>query len=650
MKKDLIKIIVAIVLTWIYVVWFMKGKNIRLGFYSGLLALLLATCFGSSGLLGSIGELIAALHFHYLGYIAYVDVFYLLYVSFLIRQKSLRALQSLLASLLGFLALLMIQSLLLHRGEVGMALLEAMLDYIGTLGAWVVALIILVYAYSNLFPKSFTSTLKHLRAIYRSIPAKLKTIITSINNALNMVFKIKPTPKTPLHKDFFERESLPFKVKVSHYTETPKEDTLQVRLIDLQNTPPDQTLSNPPCLDISAHLDLLQQRHSLENPPIQKLANSKPSLLPPTDLLNPIPIMPQPQMQIQEKSQNLLAKLRMFKIEGQIVNTHVGPLVTTFEFRPAGHVKVSRVLSLTDDLAMALCAQSIRIQAPIKGKDTMGIEIANAKSAPISLREILESPAFEQAPALSLALGKNTLGEPYVLDLKTLPHLLIAGSTGSGKSVGMHAMIISLLYKNTPRELQFLIIDPKRVEFSMYANIPHLKAPIITDPQQAISVLNEMVQEMEARYMLLSEQRVKNIDAYNKKINKEQQLPFIVFIIDELADLMLVGGKEVETPIIRIAQMGRASGLHLIIATQRPSVDILTGLIKTNLPCKISFKVGSKIDSRVILDTEGAQNLLGKGDMLLIQPGSSAPIRLHGPYVAEEEIERIIDFIESQSN
>nr|WP_240331042.1 DNA translocase FtsK [Helicobacter suis] len=627
----------------------MRGKNIRLGFYSGLLVLLLATCFGSSGLLGSIGELIAALHFHYLGYIAYVDVFYLLYISFLIRQKSLRALQSLLASLLGFLALLIIQSLLLHKGEVGMALLEAMLDYIGTLGAWVVALVILIYAYSNLFPQSFTSALKHLQAIYRSIPAKLKEAITTINSTANALFKVKTSPKSPpLHKDFFENENLPFKVKISHYTETPKEDTLQVRLINLQNTPSNQPPSNPPPLDISAHLDLLQQRHSLENPSMPKLANSKPSLLPPTDLLNPILTTPQPQMQIQEKSQNLLAKLRMFKIEGQIVNTHVGPLVTTFEFRPAGHVKVSRVLSLADDLAMALCAQSIRIQAPIKGKDTMGIEIANAKSVPISLREILESPAFEQGPALSLALGKDALGEPYILDLKTLPHLLIAGSTGSGKSVGMHAMIISLLYKNTPKELQFLMIDPKRVEFSMYANIPHLKAPIITDPQQAISILNEMVQEMEARYTLLSEQRVKNIDAYNKKLNKEQQLPFIVFIIDELADLMLVGGKEVETPIIRIAQMGRASGLHLIIATQRPSVDILTGLIKTNLPCKISFKVGSKIDSRVILDTEGAQNLLGKGDMLLIQPGSNAPIRLHGPYVAEEEIERIVNFIEGQ--
>ncbi|BEG57910.1 hypothetical protein NHP21005_15980 [Helicobacter sp. NHP21005] len=391
-------------------------------------------------------------------------------------------------------------------------------------------------------------------------------------------------------------------------------------------------------LDLSAHKDLLEQRHALQKPRF--------NLLPRLDLLNsPSPKAPQEQDH-QEQIHNLLNKLKMFKIEGKVVHTCVGPMVTTFEFRPAGHVKVSKVLSLADDLAMALCAQSIRIQAPIKGKDVMGIEIANDHLAPISLKEILESPDYLQGTGLSLALGKSTTGQPYVLDLKSAPHLLIAGSTGSGKSVCMHALILSLLYKHSPQDLQFVMIDPKRVEFSLYGNLPHLQTPIITDLSEAQNALENLVAQMEQRYNLLSAKRAKNIDSYNQK--SPQKLPFIVVLIDELADLMLVGGKDIETPIIRLAQMGRASGLHLVIATQRPSVDILTGLIKANLPCKISFKVGSKVDARVVLDTEGAQNLLGRGDMLLIAPGSSTPIRLHGAFVGEDEIERVVDFIERQ--
>ncbi|CCF79845.1 Cell division protein FtsK [Helicobacter bizzozeronii CCUG 35545] len=305
---------------------------------------------------------------------------------------------------------------------------------------------------------------------------------------------------------------------------------------------------------------------------------------------------------------------------------------------------MSKILALADDLAMALCAPSIRIQAPIKGKDVMGIEIANPTPTPICLKEILESEAFKQAPPLALALGKDVIGQPYVSDLKSLPHLLIAGTTGSGKSVGMHAMILSLLFKNTPDQLQLIIIDPKRVEFSLYADIPHLRVPIITTPKEAIEALEHAVCEMECRYTLLNQQRVKNIESYHAKAQAES-MPFLVIMIDELADLMVVGGKDVETPIMRIAQMGRASGIHLIIATQRPSVDVLTGVIKTNLPCKISFKVGSKVDSRVILDTEGAQSLLGKGDMLFTPPGSNALLRLHAPYVAEEEVERVVHWI-----
>lgn len=355
--------------------------------------------------------------------------------------------------------------------------------------------------------------------------------------------------------------------------------------------------------------------------------------------------------EIDQKIQDLLSKLRMFKIDGDIARTYSGPIVTTFEFKPAPNVKVSRILTLGDDLAMALRAQSIRIQAPIPGKDVVGIEIPNAKTEIIYLREILESELFENSSSpLTLALGKDIVGNPFITDLKKLPHLLIAGTTGSGKSVGVNAMILSLLFRNSPDNLKLIMIDPKMVEFSMYSDIPHLLTPIITDPKKAISALASAVNEMERRYKIMSETKTKNIDKYNPKAKQEglEIFPFLVIIIDELADLMMTGGKEAEFPIARIAQMGRAAGLHLIVATQRPSVDVVTGLIKTNLPSRISFKVGSKIDSRVVLDTEGAQSLLGRGDMLFTPPGVGGVVRLHAPWASEEEIEEIVEFIKSQ--
>lgn len=375
--------------------------------------------------------------------------------------------------------------------------------------------------------------------------------------------------------------------------------------------------------------------------------------LPNTDLLE-LPKLQNIQVdenEIDKKIQDLLAKLKMFKIDGDIARTYSGPIVTTFEFRPAPSVKVSRILTLGDDLAMALLAQSIRIQAPIPGKDVVGIEIPNAKTDIIYLREILESNLFKNsASPLTLALGKDIVGNPFITDLKKLPHLLIAGTTGSGKSVGVNAMILSLLFRNSPDNLKLIMIDPKMVEFSMYSDIPHLLTPIITDPKKAIAALGSVVAEMERRYKIMSETRTKNIDKYNPKAKLEglEVFPFLVVIIDELADLMMTGGKEAEFPIARIAQMGRAAGLHLVVATQRPSVDVVTGLIKTNLPSRISFKVGSKIDSRVVLDTEGAQSLLGRGDMLFTPPGIGGVVRLHAPWASEEEIEEIVSFIKSQ--
>ncbi|MFT2724066.1 DNA translocase FtsK [Helicobacter pylori] len=399
--------------------------------------------------------------------------------------------------------------------------------------------------------------------------------------------------------------------------------------------------------------ELSENKEILDGLDYGEVQKPKDYELPTTQLLNALCLKDTSldENEIDQKIQDLLSKLRTFKIDGDIIRTYSGPIVTTFEFRPAPNVKVSRILGLSDDLAMTLCAESIRIQAPIKGKDVVGIEIPNSQSQTIYLREILESELFQKSSSpLTLALGKDIVGNPFITDLKKLPHLLIAGTTGSGKSVGVNAMILSLLYKNPPDQLKLVMIDPKMVEFSIYADIPHLLTPIITDPKKAIGALQSVAKEMERRYSLMSEYKVKTIDSYNEQApnNGLEAFPYLIVVIDELADLMMTGGKEAEFPIARIAQMGRASGLHLIVATQRPSVDVVTGLIKTNLPSRVSFRVGTKIDSKVILDTDGAQSLLGRGDMLFTPPGSNGLVRLHAPFATEDEIKKIVDFIKAQ--
>ncbi len=355
--------------------------------------------------------------------------------------------------------------------------------------------------------------------------------------------------------------------------------------------------------------------------------------------------------EIDKKIKDLLNKLAKFKIAGDVVRTYTGPVVTTFEFKPAPHVKVSKILTLQDDLAMALKAKTIRIQAPIPGKDVVGIEIPNKQIDTIFLRDIIESKIFQKSTSpLTLALGKDIVGNSFLTDLKKLPHLLIAGTTGSGKSVGINAMILSLLYKNSPDSLKLILIDPKMLEFSIYNDIPHLLTPVITEPKKAIIALANTVSEMEKRYKIMSQTKTKNIEGYNQKAKKEglELFPYIVVVIDELADLMMTSGKEVEFYIARLAQMARASGIHLIVATQRPSVDVVTGLIKANLPSRISFKVGQKIDSKIILDVMGAESLLGRGDMLFTPPNMTGLIRLHAPYTSEEDIEKIVDFLKIQ--
>ena len=386
-----------------------------------------------------------------------------------------------------------------------------------------------------------------------------------------------------------------------------------------------------------------------------KVEKPKDFVLPPLKFLNDPPKRSHNinEAEIDQQISNLLDKLRKFKIDGDVVRTYTGPIVTTFEFRPAPHIKVSKILTLQDDLAMALKAQTIRIQAPIPGKDVVGIEVPNQNLETIYLKEILESEVFKNASSpLTMALGKDIVGAPFVTDLKKLPHLLIAGTTGSGKSVGINAMLLSLLYRNSPQTLRLMMIDPKMLEFSIYNDIPHLLTPVITEAKKAITALSNMVAEMERRYRIMSQTRTKNIESYNEKMKSEggEQFPYIVVIIDELADLMMTSGKDVELYIGRLAQMARASGIHLIVATQRPSVDVVTGLIKANLPSRISYRVGQRIDSKVILDQMGAESLLGRGDMLFTPPGSPGVIRLHAPFASEKEIETIVNFLKEQQD
>jgi len=389
--------------------------------------------------------------------------------------------------------------------------------------------------------------------------------------------------------------------------------------------------------------------------------------VPPLDLLND-PEQPKG-IELQKESLEMNArrlerKLADFGVQGEVVEIFPGPVITMYEYRPAPGVKISKVASLSDDLALALRAQSIRIVAPLPGKAAIGIEIPNNQREMVFLKEIITSAAYRDSKLkLPLALGKDITGGPVISDLSKMPHLLVAGATGSGKSVSINSMIISLLYKLSPDMVRFLMIDPKRIELSIYQDIPHLLHPVVTQPKDATKALKWAVDEMERRYMLLSDRGARNIDTYNKKLPKPQireqedgttkedprPLPYIIIIIDELADLMMASSREVEESITRLAQMARAAGIHLIIATQRPSVDVLTGIIKANFPARISFQVSSKVDSRTILDAMGAEALLGDGDMLFMPPGVGRITRLHGAFVSEDEIKAVVDFLKKQS-
>jgi len=383
------------------------------------------------------------------------------------------------------------------------------------------------------------------------------------------------------------------------------------------------------------------------------------------------------EIELQVLAQTLEAKLGDFGVKGEVVAIRPGPVVTTFEYVPAPGIKLSKISGLSDDIAMALKALRVRIVAPIPGKGVVGIEIPNKKRQTVWFRDLLACETFRKHKgSLPMALGKTVEGKPYIGNLSSMPHLLVGGTTGSGKSVGVNGMLLSMLYTRTPEELRLILIDPKMLEFELYRDIPHLLHPVVTEPKLASAALKWACVEMDERYRTLSRWGVRNITSFNKKIEKEledwtvekawryapadwpgdeappvpKRMPYIVIVIDELADLMMVAAKDVEESIIRLAQKARAAGIHLIVATQRPSVNVITGLIKANMPSRVAFQVRTKVDGRTILDQNGAESLLGKGDMLFLPPGVSDLERLHGAFVTDDEVKRVTDFLRDQGS
>lgn len=643
-------------------------------FYLGI-----ATIVADASIIGAYGESFAQMNVHVFGYVAYTYLLLLmvpLFYWYKYHGDLNRRLEMTGIFVLLFFALLFFQAMVvddIYRGALVGSIVDFLSLYIGVFGLWILWLMMVTVSIILVMEQSLSELAQPIKEYMdkpltspkpHQMPAHAEDIYASDN--IKEEFTIHHEEEKPFVPAFEPAPVLQHDETNSHVPVSKPNETLFSEPAETEETPKtaDITPKESTILSMAKKVkeskqhalvvdELEENKMLLEQ--IDKGVSEKPKnfKLPPLDFFQNPPKKQTlvDEAELDDKIRDLIEKLKHFNIEGDVVRTYAGPVVSTFEFKPAANIKVSKILGLQDDLAMALKAQTIRIQAPIPGKDVVGIEIPNKTVETIYLREMLESQLFQEAASpLTLILGKDIVGKPFITDLKKLPHLLIAGTTGSGKSVGINSMILSLLYKNSPDQLKLLMIDPKMLEFSIYNEIPHLLTPVITKPKEAISALNNMVYEMERRYQLMSETRTKNIENFNEKAKKEGHdlLPYIVVIIDELADLMMTSGKDVEYSIARLAQMARASGIHLIVATQRPSVDVVTGLIKANLPSRISYKVGQKIDSKIILDGMGAESLLGRGDMLFTPPGMSGLVRLHAPWSTEVEIEKVVDFLKAQ--
>ena len=609
----------------------------------------IATIAPAANFVGSFGNAIGLWNFKLFGFIAYVYPFVFIFFAYYIYKYfngfNAEFAQIALGAALLFLAFLMFQSGAdaSYGGLIANSANEALKDVAGVIGMWVFIVMLFVLSFGLIAQDNILAILKKAFVEPSTNEDKFENAGEIKPKTQKKPRQIKK-PKAQSESNLSEENGKELEDEDSQDDEDEAQDEVELNLEEKSTV----TINGVEILN-----EVAENKKLLEQMEKGKVEKPKDFALPPLKFLNDPPKRSHSvnEAEIDQKISDLLDKLRKFKIDGDVVRTYTGPIVTTFEFRQAPHIKVSKILTLQDDLAMALRAQTIRIQAPIPGKDVVGIEVPNKNIETVYLKEILDSEVFKNSSSpLTIALGKDIVGAPFVTDLKKLPHLLIAGTTGSGKSVGINAMLLSLLYRNSPQTLRLMMIDPKMLEFSIYNDIPHLLTPVITQAKQAITALSNMVAEMERRYQIMSRTRTKNIESYNEKMKEEggEQFPYIVVIIDELADLMMTSGKDVELYIGRLAQMARASGIHLIVATQRPSVDVVTGLIKANLPSRISYRVGQRIDSKVILDQMGAESLLGRGDMLFTPPGSPGVIRLHAPFASEKEIDTIVNFLKAQ--
>lgn len=634
--------------------------------FTVLMYLLFSTIFHSSQLVGFFGKSVGEWNIATFGYVAYIDFLFLLLpvYSFYKNPKLKYKIDPYVGWLLLLISILLFQALTITNGGSLSELLYASLHpYIGTAGLWFLFFLTLVLSLTLITQKELVDIF-NFRQLQKGLNQFKERLLDRVNHFfaakdINKDINIKRPNASPIQKT---AKTSAQKSRVTKTQATPLENGVKTQKSK-------ETLAVPQKAEAQKQEEPQEQKESREVKITQEIEDNKKYLeqieqgkketvkssfkKPSTALFQKPPKSKTvvDEAEILKKSRKLENKLKQFKITGEVGKILTGPLVTTFEYQPEAHIKVSKILNLQDDLAMALSAKTIRIQAPIPGKGVVGIEIPNDKLDTIYIRDILESSIFKNAKSpLTIALGKDIVGNPFVTDLKKLPHLLIAGTTGSGKSVGINAMILSLLYNNTPEDLRLILIDPKMLEFSIYNDIPHLLTPVITEPKKAIAALSNLVKEMEKRYKIMAKEKVKNIDNYNQKAKKSalEHMPYIVIIIDELADLMMTGGKEVEYSIARLAQMARAAGIHLVVATQRPSVDVVTGLIKANLPARLSYRVGQKIDSKVILDMMGAESLLGRGDALFTPPGASGIVRLHAPWSTEGEIESVVEFLKAQ--
>jgi S-DNA-T family DNA segregation ATPase FtsK/SpoIIIE len=503
-------------------------------------------------------------------------------------------------------------------GMLGGLIAHLLLSGFSSTGAYIIALTAIVVSLMLLTPFSLIKAFARLRALYGSMMAQVDLLITIYQGRREKAWEAKQRPVLP--------KELPKIVD----SQKPQASPLAPKIVK-------------PVKPVQATFEFMGAKDSADGKGAYQL--------PTPDLLDPLPqvVKKVSKEDMIAQSELLQRKLQDFGIEGRVTQVYPGPVVTMFEFEPAPGVKVSRIVNLADDLALAMKATSVRIVAPLPGKAAVGIEVPNNTRETVYFRQILETPEYQgNKSKLKVPMGKDIFGASVIASIDKMPHLLVAGATGSGKSVAINSIILALLYNARPNEVKLAMVDPKMLELSVYEGIPHLISPVVTQPKKAAETLRAIVAEMERRYRVLAEKGNKNIDSYNKAAPEAERLPYIVVIIDELADLMMTVQREVEDSIMRLAQMARAAGIHLIVATQRPSVDVITGLIKANLPSRISFQVSSKTDSRTILDANGAENLLGMGDMLFLPPASSHLVRVHGCFVSEAEIKRVVEFVKKQ--